>query len=424
MQLLQCAEDLFRLIVGNDTRQNRNRGRPSGQERKNTAVVLGHHRSRCIQEMRLQCGQFRCKLFRGCNLENRLRFSSAAAILRCNRHRETAALRRGHPLLRKLGNQLAAQFIDFSGRQKQPFVRFRLVLHHRKGSAAGFIHLFNDVICGNSLPLGTFRNRAECRRTIPVIIKGNGFCTLALLHQRIKMNRHAAYFTRAVCFPRISIERIDLFIRLGLDAEHVGFVAVQIALGKALPGERSGKQFHLIRCRVSFFLQEFGVHTRHNAGVLGTLHAPLNLHAGDAGLFQGLQAIGKTVVLQGKRIVVHPATQGILHPAGLRAHPAVAAAPADHGGHVTLPGMAEAKSAVYEHFGFRGAVFADKADFLQTEFPCQDNTRHAKLRRSFRPGEIVDAHLRTGMQRNVRHRAAQHLCKSEILDQDRVCALF
>ena len=418
VQFFQCVEDLFGLVIRNNTRNNGNRSTAFRQERKHPAEVFRHQKRGRIKKVRFQRGKLRCKLFGSCNLKNSLGFTCVSAVFRHGRKRKAAALRRRHTLFREFGDQFPAQFVDFGRGQKQSLIGFRLVFHDRERSSAGFIHLFDDIVCGDSLALGTLGNRAERRSAVAIVIKSDGFGALALLYQSIEMNRYAADFPVSIGFARLSVQGIKVVILLGFDAEHVGFIAVQVALRKPLARKGPGKQVHLILCRAAFFLQEFGINPRYDTGILGPLHSAFDFHTGYAGLFQCLKTVCKAIVLQRKRIIVHSAAEGILHAAGLRAHPAIAAAAADHGGHVALAGMTETQCAVHKDFRLSRTVSADKANLLQAEFPRQNNAGHAKLGSGFSPCQVMNAHLCAGMKRDIRHRTAQRLCQAEILHQD------
>ena len=75
---------------------------------------------------------------------------------------------------------------------------------------------------------------------------------------------------------------------------------------------------------------------------------------------------------------------------------------------------------MHEHLGFNARVLRDEADLLERELAREHGAGDAHLGRGLDPGEIVDAHLRAGVQRNVRQGGAQHARESQILHKDRV----
>ena len=85
--------------------------------------------------------------------------------------------------------------------------------------------------------------------------------------------------------------------------------------------------------------------------------------------------------------------------------------------------MAEAERPVYKHLRLHTGVLRDKANFLQVQLSGQDHPGNSHLCRRFRSGKIVDAHLGTGMKRDIRKRFMDHAGQAEILDQDRIRAL-
>ena len=82
--------------------------------------------------------------------------------------------------------------------------------------------------------------------------------------------------------------------------------------------------------------------------------------------------------------------------------------------------MAEAKRPVNKDLRLNRRMPADKADFLQAKFSRQHNAGHPHLRGSFSPCEVMNAHLRTGMQRNIRNNPMKDLSKSQILHQNSI----
>ena len=163
-----------------------------------------------------------------------------------------------------------------------------------------------------------------------------------------------------------------------------------------------------------------GVHVRDHGDVLRPLHAALDLHAGDARVGELLQVVCQAVVAQAQRILVHAAAHAVLHAARLRAGAAVAAAAADERAHIALAGIAEAQRPVHEHLGFDARMLRDEADLLERELAREHGAGDAHLGRGLDPGEIVDAHLRAGVQRNVRQSGAQDARETQILHKDRV----
>ena len=297
-QLFQCTVDRFRLIVRNHAGQNRYRYRFIRQEGHHALKTLRHQQCRRIEIAGPQFRQLRGKLLFGGNLENRYRIAFLDPALRHGRHRLVCSRFRCHSPLRKLRDQLSSQFVNLRRGQEKPVIRLRLVFYNGERSAAGFIHLFDDVPRRDALPLGPFRNRSEGHRPVSVVIKSNRLCLFSLLHQGVEVNGNTADFAVAVSASGICIKTVEILIRFRPDSMHVCFVTVQVSLRKALSGKDTFQQLHLIVCRLAFFLQNLGIHARDNPGVFRPLHPSFDFHTAHAGSFQLLEPVHQAVVFQ------------------------------------------------------------------------------------------------------------------------------
>ena len=209
------------------------------------------------------------------------------------------------------------------------------------------------------------------------------------------------------------------FIRIRIlflpDAEHVLLVAVKIALSESLAGKGALQQLHLLGGGAAALLYGLGIYPGDDAGIFGPLHAPFYLHAGDPRLFYLLKPGGKAVVLQGEGVIVHTAAQTVLHTAGLGAHAPVAAAPAYEAGHVALAAVAEAQGPVDKYLRLDGGVGGDELNLLQAQLSCQDRPCKPHFRRRFHTRQIMQAHLRAGMNGNIRQGLSDGFDQAQIL---------
>ena len=253
-------------------------------------------------------------------------------------------------------------------------------------------------------------------------IHDGGHDRLARLYLGIKLHGHAAALAVGIRLARGGEHLLGLAVRLGrAGAEHVRpLLAEQVALREALTRERQREPVVFLRRGHAVLMDAAGVHVRDHGDVLRPLHAALDLHAGDARVGELLQVVCQAVVAQAQRVLVHAAAHAVLHAARLRAGAAVAAAAADERTHIALAGIAEAQRPVHEHLGFNARVLRDEADLLERELAREHGAGDAHLGRGLDPGEIVDAHLRAGVQRNVRQGGAQHAREAQILHEDRV----
>ena len=66
-------------------------------------------------------------------------------------------------------------------------------------------------------------------------------------------------------------------------------------------------------------------------------------------------------------------------------------------------------------------MLRDELYLLKAQLAREHGARHAHLRRGLDPGEVMDAHLCAGMQRDIRQRLTYRVGKAEILNDDPVC---
>ena len=117
--------------------------------------------------------------------------------------------------------------------------------------------------------------------------------------------------------------------------------------------------------------------------------------------------------------VLKAAAHGVFHAAGLSAHTAVAAAPADERGHIALPRMAEAQRAVDKYLRFYRRTLCDEFYLLKRQLPGEHSAGKAHFGRRLDSGEVVDAHLRAGVERYVWQGPPQDGQQPQILHQYR-----
>ena len=67
-------------------------------------------------------------------------------------------------------------------------------------------------------------------------------------------------------------------------------------------------------------------------------------------------------------------------------------------------------------------VLRDELYLLKAQLAREHGAGHAHLRRGLDPGEVMDAHLRACVQRDIRQRLTYRVGKAEILNNDPVRA--
>ena len=197
----------------------------------------------------------------------------------------------------------------------------------------------------------------------------------------MEVHVHPAHLAGGIGPPGLVEELVGVLVGLAADAEHVVPPAGIVAVGKAVAREGEAQLFHVLFRRGHALVHRAVVDLRDDGGVLRALHAPLDLDAADAVGLQLAQMIDKAVVLQRQGVFLRAAAHAVLHPAGLGAHAAVAAAPPDQGGHVALAAVAEAERAVDEDLRLDGGVGGDGADLAAVQLSGEHHPLHAELRR-------------------------------------------
>ena len=150
----------------------------------------------------------------------------------------------------------------------------------------------------------------------------------------------------------------------------VGF-AFEVAIGKAAAGKGCLQVPALRGCGTAVFAQQRGIDGRDHGHIFRPFHAPFQLQAGDAHSGQLRNMIGQAHVLQAQGITVILSFQRVGQAAGLGAGAPVAAAPADHGAHGALAGVAHAQGPMAEHLHLRPAATADGLHIPVRQLPGQ-----------------------------------------------------
>ena len=179
------------------------------------------------------------------------------------------------------------------------------------------------------------------------------------------MHGNAPHLSVPIGPARSRKELFRILGRFSANAEHVPFVTVKVSLCEAVAGECIFKHLHLFLCGLAMLFQGTVINIRNYSSVFRAFHPPFDFNAGNACVFDLIQTADQAVILQGKRVVIHPPAKTVLHPTGLGTHTAISASSADEGRHVALPGVAEAKSPMHKDFRFDRRIFCNKTNLLQ-----------------------------------------------------------
>ena len=194
--------------------------------------------------------------------------------------------------------------------------------------------------------------------------------------------------------------------------------AVEIAGGEAAAREDLRKFPLLLRCRAPPLVEQAAVNLRHAEDVFRRLHAPLDLERFRPGGKQLGNAACHRQVFQTERII--PAFVG--QPAGLRAHAAVAAAPAHHAAEQALPAVADAERAVDEGLDLDRRRFAERGEIFARQLARGDHACKAVCREKPRRVGIVPRKLGAGVQRHGRDLLPDQRRRAHIGNDQRVHA--
>ena len=147
------------------------------------------------------------------------------------------------------------------------------------------------------------------------------------------------------------------------------------------------------------------VHGHHSVHVFGRLHAAFDFQRRHLGIQQLVQQIDAAQILRGKQMLARCGKRlahGLVlelvrQTARLSARSAVGRAPANHGRHVALPGIAHAQRAVAEDFGLHSQAFRfgrKQRDLLQRQLARQRDARRTQAVRRLHAGKGMRVHLR------------------------------
>ena len=363
----QHSVHVLGLIVRDDARQHRHDLRPLLQKRGDARKIRVQNFDRHIHIRRAQLRELRRELLGLMHLHDEHGVGIIALALRPQRQRQAAPLGQRRALVLQTGDEPAAQVVDGGRRKIQAGVDAAFRAGGIIGRSARFGKLIGKALPGQRRALRRLGHRPCEHGAMPVLIRDGGHDRLARTHLGIKLHGHAAALTVGICLARGGEHLFGLTVGLGrAGAEHIRpLLAEQVALREALARKRQRKTVVFLRRGHAVLMDALGVHIRDHGDILRPLHAPLDLHAGDAGLIELLQIIRQTVVAQAQRVLVHAAAHAVLHAARLRTRAAVAAAAADERAHIALTGIAEAQRTVHEHLGFDARVLRDEADLLE-----------------------------------------------------------
>ena len=321
--------------------------------------------------------------------------------------RRQGALRQGGDVL--LGGGPGAQRLPFfeqgiqrfptqlvhgtSGDEPRPAVHFHGDLLCRKGGAAGLCQAAVQTLGG--VGAGRLRLGIPIGKGLVSIGIGNGQLFAALLDLQFHLHRHAG----ALAAVKLTQHGQGLFGQLGVSfaahTEHgaVDF-SVQIAGGEAGTAEGVLQQVAVVGAA----LAACQTGTDRRCHILRRAETALDFCRCYAKRLQLVQLVDGGVILEGE--VVQPSglafRQGIGfkgQTTGARTGTAVAAAPAQKGGHIALAAHAHAQRTVDEALGLDAAVLCDVLHLGQTQLTRQHHPGKAQLLQLQCTLQGVDAHL-------------------------------
>ena len=187
-------------------------------------------------------------------------------------------------------------------------------------------------------------------------------------------------------------------------AEHTGALfALIVPVGEAAAGKGIVQLLLFGLGGLAVLVHQPAVDGGDDGHVFRPFHAAFQLQAGHAHVSHLLQ-IGREIgILQAERIGVSGGgVNAVRQTAGLCAAAAVAASCADKGAHGTLAGIAHAQSAVGKSLHLGAAATADLGDLGAGQLTGKDHTLHTQIGGLLCAAQTHQAHLGTGVDRQIR----------------------
>ena len=181
-------------------------------------------------------------------------------------------------------------------------------------------------------------------------------------------------------------------------------------------GRRSGmiRGTGSARKRLIISVNILPIHRGHPRGVLRAAHAAFDLQRVHARSDDFRQDIQRAQIAPRQPGPLAPA-DGKRQPAGLRAAPAVPAAPADETAHQALARVRIAERAVTEALDLEPGPFPDLPDFRQRQLARRHDPRHPEALQIFRVILVRDVHLCARVDLHPRKLPADQVRGSEVL---------
>ena len=191
--------------------------------------------------------------------------------------------------------------------------------------------------------------------------------------------------------------------------------------GRRPPGRRRPEQLPrlLRRSRIPGGIKQHPVGTNRFPDILRSAQPPLDLQRGNAETAKLRQKLHRLQILRREQKSM-PVTCLVIPAARLFALAAVAAPAAECGGEQAASGKAAAERPVHEHLQFHRRTFRDPPQLLQRHLPFENHPADSERGGSGDPGGVVNAHLRGGVQRQLRKVFPTELHHRRILHDQRI----
>ena len=226
---------------------------------------------------------------------------------------------------------------------------------------------------------------------------------------------HQGRFAGFVALPG-GLQEFRILRNILPDTEHPGGDLAQVvAVGKALAVKGIGKGLHHLGSNGSA-VNGLPVDLGHGGHIFGPLHPALQLQGDNAHFFNGLHIVDQAVVLQAQGVLVLPAGVAVALTTGLGAAAPVAGPGTNHGGEITLAGVAHTQGSVAENFNFNGGVGADVLNLVPAQFPAEDHPPDSHGGAHLDTGQVVYGHLGGAVDRHMGRNLAAQLHHAPVLD--------
>ena len=250
-QASQHDEYVFCLAVGYNTRQNGDRNGAALFEHAHKVKIIVHDLDGNVDIIGSCVGKLLGKLLCRAHLIDHDRIGHGALPRGKLRHGQAAARLRYRAALVERRYKLAAQLVNLGRGEIKSALHPALRIHAVVRRTACLAEPVAQDLGIYRLTYRLLRLGAESDYLVSAVIYSCGLDGLSGVYDCVKLHRNAALFLADVLFSCVGKHFFADLVGFGSHAEHVGLVAVKIALRKALTGKCVGEGLQLLLRRLA-----------------------------------------------------------------------------------------------------------------------------------------------------------------------------